>query len=151
MPALASPAPTTTKPPGPVVLYDGVCGLCDRYVQFILRRDRRGHFWFAPLQGRFAAQSLERHGITPGPDPESIVLLESVGTPSERARVRSDAVLAILTGLGGPWRLAGLLRVIPRRLRDAVYNLVARFRTRIFGRLESCSVPPPSAATRFLE
>jgi predicted DCC family thiol-disulfide oxidoreductase YuxK len=133
------------------VLFDGFCGLCNRYVQFILRHDRRGRFRFAPLQGRFAAQSLERHGIKPVSEPESIVLLESVGTSSERARVRSDAALAILGGLGGPWRLAAALRIVPRGLRDAVYDLVARLRYRIFGRLERCSVPPPSAAARFLD
>jgi predicted DCC family thiol-disulfide oxidoreductase YuxK len=143
-------APVAERAPS-VVLYDGVCGLCNRYVQFVLARDRRGRFQFAPLQGPFAARALARHGLVAPDVPDSIVLLEAAGTPAERARLRSDAVLRIVAQLGGAWRLATVLRVIPGFLRDAVYAVVARIRYRIFGRLDSCAVPPPSARGRFLE
>lgn len=133
------------------MLYDGVCGLCNGYVQFVLRRDRRGHFRFAPLQGVFGVRALARHNLQLVGDPDTLVLLESPGTAAERARIRSDAVLAILTALGGVWRLAVVFRVIPRSWRDAAYDLVARLRYRVFGRLDACPVPSPSTRDRFLE
>ena len=142
-----------TKPTnhGPVILYDGVCGLCSHFVQFVLRRDRAGRFRLAPLQGPFAADALARHGLRAPDAPDSIVLLDAPGTAAERARVRSDAVLSVLAGLGGGWRLAALLRVIPWFLRDAVYALVARIRYRLFGRFDRCALPPPNSKHRFLD
>ena len=104
-----------------IIYFDGYCGLCDRFVQFVLRRDRAGRYRFAPLQGSTAR---ERVPSTLDPQASQTVILEDAG----RFRVRSDAALAILSGLGGAWRLAALLRVIPRPLRDAVYDLVARKR-----------------------
>jgi predicted DCC family thiol-disulfide oxidoreductase YuxK len=126
-----------------IIYFDGQCGLCDRFVQFVLRRDRAARYRFAPLQGSTAR---ERVPASLGPESSQTVILEEGG----RFRVRSDAALAILTGLGGAWRLAGLLRVIPRPLRDAVYDLVARNRNRWFGRLAECRVPEPAERDRFL-
>jgi len=133
------------------VLYDGVCGLCNGYVAFILRRDRRRRFRFAALQGAFGQQALARHGMRVEGEPSSIVLLEAPQTPSERARVRSDAVLAVLADLGGAWVLVSLLRVVPRALRDVVYTFVARIRYRIFGRLAACPLPSPADRDRFMD
>jgi predicted DCC family thiol-disulfide oxidoreductase YuxK len=149
---LASTPVSVAAAEGPVILYDGLCGLCDRYVQFVLRYDQRRRFRFAPLQGAFAARALARHGMLPsGPSLDSVVLVEEAGLPTERLRVRSDAVLAIVEELGGAWRLTTFLRVIPRPLRDAVYRLIARMRHRLFGRLDACAVPAdPAAAGRFL-
>lgn len=135
----------------PVILYDGVCGLCDRYVQFVLDRDRSGQFRFAPLQGPFAARALARHGLQRREVPDTMILLEAPGTGAERARVRSDAVLSIVSRLGGGWRFASLLRVVPWFVRDAVYAVVARVRYRLFGRLDQCALPPPNARDRFIE
>ena len=126
-----------------IVYYDGLCGLCDRFVQFVLRRDRTARFRFAPLQGSTAR---ERVPSTLDPGASRTVILEEKG----RFRVRSDAALAILAGLGSAWRLVALLRVIPRPLRDAVYDLVARNRNRWFGRLDECRVPGPAERDRFL-
>ena len=126
-----------------IVYYDGLCGLCDRFVQFVLRRDRGARYRFAPLQGNTAQ---ERVPATLDPQASQTVILEE----GDRFRVRSDAALAILSGLGGPWRLAGLLRVIPRPLRDAIYDLVARNRERWFGRRAECRVPEPDERDRFL-
>jgi predicted DCC family thiol-disulfide oxidoreductase YuxK len=125
------------------IYFDGYCGLCDRFVQFVLRRDRAGRYRFAPLQGSTAQ---ERVPATLDPRASQTVILEEAG----RFRVRSDAALEILSGLGGAWRLAGLLRVIPRPVRDAVYDLVARNRNRWFGRLAECRIPQPSERDRFL-
>ena len=126
-----------------LIYYDGLCGLCDRFVQFVLRRDRAARYRFAPLQGSTAG---ERVPASLDPRASQTVILEDAG----RFRVRSDAALAILSGLGGAWRLAGLLRVIPRPLRDAVYDLVARNRERWFGRRAECRVPEPAERDRFL-
>ena len=126
-----------------IVYYDGLCGLCDRFVQFVLRRDRVARYRFAPLQGSTAR---ERVPATLDPRSSQTVILEEEG----RFRVRSDAALAILSGLGGAWRLAGLLRVIPRPVRDAGYDVVARNRNRWFGRRAECRVPQPDQRDRFL-
>lgn len=126
-----------------IIYFDGVCGLCDRFVQFVIRHDRAGRYRFAPLQGSTAR---ERVPSTLDPEASQTVIFEAGG----RFRLRSDAALAILVGLGGAWRLAGLLRVVPRPLRDAGYDLVARHRSRWFGRRAECRVPQPAERDRFL-
>ena len=92
-------------PPGPVLLYDGLCGLCDRTVQFALRADRRGVLRFAPLQGDFAAGLFDRHPTLREVD--SLILVDSDGTGGERVRVRSDAALGLAEHLGGASAIAG--------------------------------------------
>ena len=126
-----------------VVYYDGLCGLCDRFVRFTLTRDRAHRYQFAPLQGDTARTRLPH---LPNPEASSTVILEEEDT----FRVRSDAALAVLTGLGGVWRLAALLRIIPRPLRDTVYDLIAKHRHRWFDRREECRVPGPEERERFL-
>ena len=126
-----------------LIYFDGLCGLCDRFVNFVLRHDHRRRFRFAPLQGETARVRLA-HLEHPERSP-TVILDDGV-----RLRFRSDAALAILTGLGGAWRAAAWLRVIPRPLRDLVYRGVARYRHRWFGRRESCRVPTPAERDRFL-
>ncbi|HZM26362.1 MAG TPA: DCC1-like thiol-disulfide oxidoreductase family protein [Gemmatimonadales bacterium] len=126
-----------------LIYYDGLCGLCDRFVRFVVARDRRGRYRFAPLQGTTARTRLPE---LPDPAALTTVVLEDHG----RFRVRSDAALAVVAGLGGAWRAAALLRVIPRRLRDAVYDWIARHRFRWFGRREECRIPGPDQRERFL-
>ena len=126
-----------------VVYFDGLCHLCDGFVRFVLARDRRRRFRFAPLQGETARRRLE--GRFTGDALGSVVLEEP-----RRFRIRSDAALAILTGLGGAWRLAGALRIIPRPLRDAMYDYVARKRFAWYGRRDTCRIPTPEEAERFL-
>lgn len=127
-----------------MVLYDGVCGLCDHLVKFIVARDRRGHFRFAALQGETGQALLRRHGL-PTEDFDSAVLVED-----GRAYLRSAAVVNIMCGLGGIWRVFGIARVIPPRLLDVAYNAVARTRYRFFGRSDTCLIPPPEIRARFL-
>jgi predicted DCC family thiol-disulfide oxidoreductase YuxK len=133
------------------ILYDGVCGLCDRSVRWLLARDLRGAFRFAPLQGATAARVRSRHPALP-PIDETMVLVESPESEAERVRVRSDAALAILARLGGGWQLlAALGRLVPPPLRDAVYRFVARRRKRWFGELTACKVPAAAERERFLD
>jgi len=138
------PAPAGTAPAGAVIVFDGVCLLCSRSVRFVLRHDRAGRFRFATQQGATGQMLLRRHGLDPA-DPPSFLLIED-----GRGHVDSDALLRVLSGLGGVWRLGALLRVIPRPLRDAAYRYVARNRLRWFGRAEQCLLPTPETRARFL-
>ena len=135
----------------PVLLYDGLCGFCDRTVQFILARDPGGAMRFAPLQGAFAREVLQRHPALH--DVDSLILVDAepaagAGTPP---LVRSDAILAIADYLGWPWRAAAVLRLVPRALRDWGYDLFARHRYRLFGRYDSCPLPDATVRARFID
>lgn len=131
-----------------VLLFDGVCGFCDRTVRFVLARDRDGSMRFAPLQGEFARDVFARHPELRGAD--SLVLVESPGRPEERVATRSEAVLRIAAYIGGSWRVLALFRIVPRAVRDAGYTLFARFRYRLFGRYDTCAVPSPEERSRFV-
>ncbi|HZG09280.1 MAG TPA: thiol-disulfide oxidoreductase DCC family protein [Allosphingosinicella sp.] len=131
-------------PPGPIVLFDAECVLCSANAQFILKHDKAGRFHLAAMQGEVGKALFRRHGLDPA-DPTSILVIEG-----KRARKDSDAVLAIYEGLGFPWRLASLLRVVPRFARDSVYRLVARHRYRMFGKRASCWVPAERFRSRLL-
>ena len=130
---------------GAVVLFDGVCNLCNGAVQFIIDRDPQAHFRFAAQQSEPGAALLARVGRPLSGEPDTIVLVEG-----GRVYERSDAALRIARRLSGAWRLLALLRVVPRPLRDAVYGLVARSRYRVFGRSAECRVPTPELRARFL-
>jgi predicted DCC family thiol-disulfide oxidoreductase YuxK len=132
------------------VLYDGACGLCQRSVRLLLRADRRGVLSFTPLQGETAAALTATGRLPAGLGLSSMAFLRGGGTACEDVLVRSDAVLAALTSAGGPWRLAGALRIVPRRLRDAVYDAVARRRYAWFGPADACRLPTPAERARFL-
>ncbi|MDU0371188.1 thiol-disulfide oxidoreductase DCC family protein [Hymenobacter endophyticus] len=128
------------------ILFDGVCNLCNGFVQFVIRHDAAGRFRFAALQSE-AGQALLRHHQLPTPsEPDSVVLL--IGG---QAYTHSAAALGILHGLGGGWRLmARLGQGVPSGLRDAVYRLIARYRYRWFGRQDACWLPTPELRARFL-
>jgi predicted DCC family thiol-disulfide oxidoreductase YuxK len=139
--------------PCPILLYDGVCGLCNRLVRFILRRDHQGKFRFASLQSALAARFLARHDLDPR-DLDTIYLVVNPDSqvPPEFLLSRSDAVLFVLKQLGPLWRpVAFLLQLLPKSVRDFVYNAVARHRYRIFGRFESCPLPRAQDRSRFLD
>jgi len=125
------------------VLFDGTCNLCQGAVQFILRRDKRQIFRFASLQSDFAKQALTRLPLTSIPD--SIILLEG-----DNFHFRSDAVLEIVRHLRGIWPVLYVFRLIPRFVRDPLYDWVARHRYRWFGRSETCWLPTPELNKRFL-
>jgi predicted DCC family thiol-disulfide oxidoreductase YuxK len=128
---------------GPIVYYDGLCALCDRFVMFVAARDHRRRFRFAPLQGETARDRMA--GRLAVEAMKTVVLEQDGGL-----HIRSDAALAILTGLGGPWKLAAVLRILPVPLRDAVYDVIARRRSQWFGRRKACRIPAPEERDRFL-
>jgi predicted DCC family thiol-disulfide oxidoreductase YuxK len=137
--------------PPPILLYDGVCGLCNRLVQFILRRDRAAVFRFAALQTRLGARILTRHGANPT-DLDTVYIVVNHDLADERLLSRSAAILFVLQQIDGFWRApAYLLRRIPRPLRDWAYRLVAHNRYRIFGRFDTCPLPSEATRSRFLD
>src|SRR5271166_5435150 len=112
----------------PILLYDGVCGLCNRFIVFILRRDRDAIFRFAWLQGALGAGILARNGANPS-ELDTVYVVLDPELPEERLLSRSNAVLFVLKQLGGFWRTAAfVVRLLPRFVRDWGYNLVARRR-----------------------
>jgi predicted DCC family thiol-disulfide oxidoreductase YuxK len=131
-----------------VLLYDGECGLCAASVQFVLRHERARTLKFAPLQGRFAEAVRARHRALESLD--SMVWVEPTHDGAERLYVRSEAALKAAAYLGGAWRLALIGRLVPRALRDTVYDWVARHRHTAFAP-PSCLVPSPDDRQRFIE
>ncbi|MFV8181375.1 thiol-disulfide oxidoreductase DCC family protein [Mycobacteroides chelonae] len=131
----------------PVLLYDGVCALCNGAVKKILRDDKVGTMRFAALDSEYGKQVIARHPELVGVD--SFVIVDNPGDPAERIHIRSDGVVRIIDYLGGT-RRASLIALVPRPIRDALYRLVARTRYRVFGRYDTCPVPPPEVRARFL-
>ena len=134
----------------PIVLYDGVCGLCNHLVGFLLRRDTHDRFRFASLQSEFAHNLLTVHGADPH-DLDTVYVVRGYGRPDERLLARSDAILFMLKQLGGFWKIAGVGQVLPKAFRDGVYKIVARNRYRVFGKHESCMLPEPKHRAKFLD
>ena len=134
----------------PLLLYDGSCGMCAASVQFILRHERRQTLRFAALQSDAAAAIRARHPELEGVD--SMVWIEPAGDGGgERITVRSAAVIEAAKYVGGVWRLAALGQLLPARLRDALYDLIARHRHRVLRAPDQCFLPPPSVRSRFLD
>jgi predicted DCC family thiol-disulfide oxidoreductase YuxK len=138
---VSMPAATESKP---ILFFDGVCGLCNRFVDFVLKYDRHGRVVFAPLQGSTAAASLPED-IVQGLD--TVVFLDG-----DRWQIRSSAIVRIFWRLGGAWSVLGtLLWLIPKPIRDLGYKIVARSRYRWFGQKETCRLPTPAERARFLD
>lgn len=134
----------------PVLLYDGVCAVCNKTVQTILKHDRQGTMRFAALQSDYGEAAIERYPELKGVD--SVILLEPSGVNGdERAYARSTAALKVASYLGGLWKLFLVAYILPRPLRDALYDFVARNRYKVFGKHDSCMLPPPNARARFLD
>lgn len=121
-----------------------MCNLCNASVQWILKRDRQEQFRFAALQSAVGQQLLQRHGLA-SENFDTVVLVQG-----ERIFLRSDAALQIVRHIGGLWAFFYVFKIVPRPLRDAVYNFVARNRYRWFGRREACMLPRPEWEGRFL-
>jgi predicted DCC family thiol-disulfide oxidoreductase YuxK len=137
--------------PNPIILYDGMCGLCNGLVQFVLKHDLHDRFRFAALQSDFAGSILQRHGAAPEDLDTMYVVLEHA-LPGEHIASRSDAALVVLKELGGGWGVLGrALRLLPVWFRNRGYNLVARNRYRLFGKLNSCPIPNQRNRSKFLD
>lgn len=128
-----------------LILFDGVCNVCNGFVTFILPRDRRNQFQFGSLQSRTAAEVLPNFPLAPR-DVSTVILIEE-----GKMFTRSTAVLRIARKLGGLWSLAYPFIVIPTFIRDGLYELVARHRYRIFGKREACMIPKPEWKEKFVD
>jgi predicted DCC family thiol-disulfide oxidoreductase YuxK len=134
------PAPT-------IILFDGICTLCNRTVIFLISRDPHAHFRFAPLQSPAAHQQLAKLGLPPPSGvPDSVLVIDRGSLLT-----RSDAALAIARRMPWPWRALAAAKLLPRPLRDFVYSIIARNRYRWFGRRDQCAMPTPELQSRFLE
>ena len=129
----------------PILLFDGVCNLCNGVVQWVVERDPEGRFRFASLQSD-AGEALLREFGRPTEDYDSFVLVDG-----DDHYTKSTAVLRVLRDLGFPYSLAWPLRYVPRVLRDAVYDAVAASRYSVFGKRDRCMIPDESMADRFVE
>ncbi|TSA41444.1 MAG: DUF393 domain-containing protein [Verrucomicrobiales bacterium] len=128
-----------------LVLYDGVCGMCDRTVQFLLKNDVTRTLKFAALQGDTARQRADLPN-----DLKSVAFVANHGTTQEQIYFRSEAVLRMLDQIGGFWRVVSWLRVVPRPVRDAIYDAIAKRRYQWFGKFDACHIPSPELRDRFL-
>lgn len=135
----------------PIILYDGVCGLCNRLVKFLLKHDKNGRLRFASLQSEFAEKVLRRHGFD-AKDLDTVHVVENYDQPNERVLQRSDAILRAGRELGGFWGTSSSIAgVVPRAVRDLVYRFVATNRYRVFGKYDACMLPDPNQRSRFLD
>lgn len=127
-----------------IVLFDGDCNFCDSSVQFIINHDPAGYYQFASLQSEIGSQLREEHQIPD--DVDSLVLIQD-----GQAYVKSEGALKISRHLTGLWKLAYHLKPLPRPVRDAAYDVIANNRYKVFGKLDSCMLPPPHIRKRFLD
>lgn len=128
-----------------IIAFDGVCNLCNGAVNFIIDRDPKNRFRFVALQSETGQELLSRYPPADGPV-NSIVLISE-----GKSYVKSDAALAIARHLSGVWPVLTVFKILPRFLRDAVYDLIARNRYRFFGKQDACRLPTPELKSRFLE
>ena len=132
-----------------IVLYDGVCGLCNRAVQFLLKRDRHDRLQFASLQSDLAANLLNKHGID-HTKLDTVYAVLNYGDSNETLLAKGDAFLFFGKAIGGIWTVAQAGRIIPRPVRNWLYDFVARHRYQVFGKAESCMLPDPKQRHKFL-
>jgi len=129
----------------PVLLFDGVCNLCNGTIQLIIPRDPEGKIRYAPLQSDLGETVRKQAGLSPD-DLETVVLVDD-----GMAYTKSDAAIRLAEHLGGVYRLLSLGRLVPRRLRDRIYDLVAENRYDWFGRKDQCMIPDEDVSDRFIE
>jgi predicted DCC family thiol-disulfide oxidoreductase YuxK len=133
-----------------IVLYDGVCGLCNRAVQFLLKRDRLDRLQFASLQSDLAGKVLSRHGMD-HKYLDTVYAVLNYGEPNETLLAKGDAFLFFAGVIGGIWSVARVVKIVPRPVRNWLYDFVARHRYQVFGKSESCMLPDPKQRHKFLE
>ncbi len=129
----------------PIILFDGLCNFCSGAVKYVIERDKKAKFRFAPLQSGAGKAIMEKYGIENG-DFDSFILIEN-----GKVYMRSTAALRVQRLLGGFWKFLYVFIVIPVPIRDAVYDFLARNRYKWFGKKDECMVPGPDVRSRFLE
>ena len=135
----------TTEINNPVIFFDGVCNLCNSSVQFVIKRDPKANFRFASLQSDLAKQLLPK-GLSEDDNLQSIVMLSG-----DTVYTKSTAALRVAKKLSGLWPVLYLFMLIPKFLRDAVYDFIARNRYKWFGKKDECMIPTPEMKERFLD
>jgi predicted DCC family thiol-disulfide oxidoreductase YuxK len=133
-----------------LVLYDGVCGLCDRLVQFLLGHDRHAVFCFAPLQSATGQAIVARFGGNPN-ELNSFLVVANYRGDHPLMFAKSSAALFVARELGWPWKTAAAMRFLPTVIRDHVYDVIARNRYRVFGRFDQCLIPRAEFRGRFVD
>lgn len=130
-----------------LILFDGVCNLCNGAINFVIKRDQEDVFRYASLQSELGKRLLSERHINPE-ETDSIILIE----PEVAYYVKSDAALEIARHLGWPWKALGIFNhILPVSIRDMVYDLVAKNRYRLFGRKDQCMIPTPALKAKFLD
>ncbi|MDB5251774.1 MAG: thiol-disulfide oxidoreductase family protein [Flaviaesturariibacter sp.] len=129
----------------PVILFDGVCNFCNGAINFVLRQDRRKRLRFAPLQSPAGQALLKQYGLDKNTFDSFVLIREG------KVYRKSTAALAVLNELPWYWKEAQVLRIVPRFLRDTIYDFIARNRYRWFGRRDACMVPTADMRARFIE
>ncbi|KIL73288.1 thiol-disulfide oxidoreductase DCC family protein [Bacillus badius] len=127
----------------PVILFDGECNFCDSSVQFIIKNDPQGLFHFASLQSDTGQELLNKHNVPS--DIDSMILIEG-----DKVYYKSAAALRICRHLRGAWKLLYTFIIVPRPIRNAAYDFIAKNRYKWFGKKESCMLPSPSVRARFI-
>jgi predicted DCC family thiol-disulfide oxidoreductase YuxK len=130
--------------PDDLILFDGVCNLCNALVQFVIRHDPNGEFHFAAIQSDIGRKIFQKYGLDPT-DLQTFVFISD-----NRIFLRSSAAIAVVSRFGGAWRTCAIFWLIPRFVRDAVYSTIARNRYRWFGRKDTCMIPTPEIEKRFV-
>lgn len=128
-----------------ILLFDGVCNLCDGFVQFVLKRDHKGLFIFASLQSEVGQQLLEKHQVKVQ-ELSTVVLIDGTNVYTH-----SDVPLMVVKDLGSIYALFYPFKILPKQFRNRVYNWVAKNRYRFFGKKEVCMLPKPEWRNRFLD
>ena len=128
----------------PIILFDGVCNVCSAAVQFVIKRDKKNNFRFASLQSTEGQKLLAHHKLSPN-DFNSFVLIEN-----DKVYIKSDGALKVAKELSGLWPLLYGFIIVPKVLRDGIYNLIARNRYKWFGKKDSCMIPTPEIMAKFL-
>jgi predicted DCC family thiol-disulfide oxidoreductase YuxK len=131
--------------PNNLILFDGVCNLCNALVQFVIRHDANGKFRFAPIQSEIGREIFERHDLDPDDLQTFVFMME------RRMFLRSDAAIEVASRFGGAWAILRVFLLVPRSLRDFIYSFIARHRYQWFGRKDVCMIPTPEIRERFLQ
>ena len=132
------------KTSNPVLLFDGVCNLCNGFVQFVLRFEAKPEIFFSPLQSQFAIELQKKMHLNPE-KMDSLVFVKN-----DEVYLKSNAVLQILKHLRGPMRILSVVSIVPEWLRDKIYDKIAKSRYRLFGQRETCMIPTKEQGARFL-
>jgi predicted DCC family thiol-disulfide oxidoreductase YuxK len=140
---LQQPTAIATTLDRPIIFFDGVCGMCNAFVDLVLHADNHDTFLFAPLQGETASRMLPP--LPSDPREWSLIYLDERGSHE-----MSDASLEIYKRIGGAWKLLSYAQIVPRVIRDPVYRVIARTRYQFFGKREACRMPSATDQARFL-